>query len=492
MKQLSLVLLFLVPAFAGLSQTATSSWEKSVVRVEASRKSYDYYQPWNRRNEMIQKVGLVVGKNEILTTADDLSDATLVRMQKGGRGAWVIASIVWVDYFANLAVLTTDDANFWADLTPAPLDGRADGEGAPLQIVRWREGKLESRRAEFTQFTVLPSQLSELNHVHMEADSEIQGAGYAEPVVANSHVIGLVASQGGRTCNIIPASFLRMILEARHAGNSRGLGYFHFFWQPSENTATLEHLKLPGRPRGVLVIDVPERIDGRPNVLKPQDIILEIDGFAIDMQGDYNDPEFGPLILENLAVRNKWAGDEVKIKIWRDGQSQDITYQMPKYDFTHMLVPGGVFDQPPDYLIVGGLVFQPLTVPYLQRWGSDWQRNAPFRLNYYREDEATKARPALIILSQVLPDKFNIGYQEQRALVVDKVNQQKVHTLAELQLALRKPTGDFHIIDFVPNEQLQRIVLAAGRPEAEATARILERFSITAAAQITPPNTAAN
>jgi len=495
MKHFIFVLgLILSVAPVALAQTAPTGtvalWEKSVVRVEVTRRSYDYYQPWSTRNDQAAKTGLVVGPNQILTTSQDLSDRTLIRVQKGGRGPWVIAEVAWVDYYANLAVLTIDDADFRADLRPVTFAEKPAAEGAALQILRWREGKLEVRQAEFTQFTTSKSQFSDINHVHMEVASDIQSAGLGEPIVANARVVGLVASHRGRTCEVIPASFINLILEARRAGNQRGLGYFHFYWQPAQNPASLASLELPGAPRGVLVIDVPARLDGGAPMFQPRDIVLQIDGFDISIEGDYEDPDYGQLMLENLATRGRWAGDEVKIKIWRDGRAQDLTYRLPKYDFAHSLVPLGVYDQAPDYLIVGGLVFQPLTVPYLQRWGNDWQRSAPFRFNYYRNDEATKEKPALVILSQVLPDRFNIGYQEYRWYVVAKVNDRPITTLTDLSEALKQPHGEFHVIDFAPNEAVQRIVLAAGEPERSATQRILERFGIAAAAQIAPKTTA--
>lgn len=486
-----LVWTVMLPAFAADDPIAAAPvWEKSVVKVEVSRNIYDYYQPWNRRNDRSAKIGLVVGERQILTTSQDLSDRTLVRLQKGGRGKWTNARVEWIDYHANLALLTTDDAVFWSDLQRANLNGKPPTEGAALQIIRWREGKLENRSAEFTQYAVRQSEFSSISHVQLEMDSEIQGVGLGEPVVANSHIVGIVASQRGRTCKVIPASFIRTILAARSAGNQRGLGYFHFYWQRAENPASLAHLRLPGEPRGVLVINVPERPDDGGQVLQPYDIILQIDGFDVDMQGDYADPEYGSLMLENLSTRGKWAGDDVKMKIWRAGKPLDVTYRLPKYEFAHSLVPAGVFDQPPDYLIVGGLVFQPLTVPYLQRWGSEWERRAPFRFTYYTSDEASREKPGIVILSQVLPDAFNLGYQEQRGFAVDKVNGQRVTSLTELRDALKQPKDKFHVIDFVPNESLQRIVLAAGDAERKATERILERFGITEAFQITPKATA--
>lgn len=246
------VWLLAAPLPAQQRNVPPQSWEQSLVRVEVSRKVYDYYQPWNRANNRSMKTGLVVGERRILTTSQELSDRTLVRLQKGGRGKWTTARVEWVDYHANLAMITTDEAAFWSDLQPASLTGAVPAEDAALQILRWREGKLENRAAEFNQFAVRQSEFSALNHVQLEMDSEIQSAGWGEPVIANSHVVGIIAAQRGRACKALPASFIRAILDARQAGRYRGLGYFHFYWQRADNTASLANLKLPGDRKSVV------------------------------------------------------------------------------------------------------------------------------------------------------------------------------------------------------------------------------------------------
>ncbi len=462
-----------------------AAWERSIVSLEGARKQYDYYQPWAKRPTRSQKLGLVIGEREILTTADELFDRTLIRLQKGGRGRWFIGEVAWIDYNANLAIVTTTEADFWTGLKPAALGGTASADST-LQILRWRNGNLENRRAEFTQIAVREGQLAAVNQAVIEADSEIQGAGWGEPLIADSHVVGLITSQDGRTCTALPASFIRSILEARKKGTYHGLGYFHFVWQPAANLASLASLKLEGEPRGVIVIDVPDRPDRGEQVIKPKDIILRIDGHDIDIQGDYEDPEFGHLMLENLSTRGKWAGEEFKIQISRDGKPMEVSYRLPKYDFTNSLVPFATYDQEPEYLILGGLVFQPLSDSYLQSWGNEWKRRAPFRLLYARTENPTRERPSLVLLSQVLPDSYNIGYQEQRWLVVDKVNGQSISGLAELRQALQKPVDGFHMIEFVPSDSLRRLVLAAGAPEEEATARVLQRYGIHEAFRFAP------
>jgi hypothetical protein len=470
------------PNAGARSQTSPSlsEWEHSIVSLEVAQKQYDYYQPWTKRTQRLRKAGLVVGERQILTTADELFDRTLVRLQKGGRGRWWTGEVTWIDYHANLALVSAPDADFWRDLKPVVFGGAMPADGA-LQILRWSEGNLENRKAEFTQFVVREGQLSQLDQVVLEAGSEIQGVGWGEPLVANSHVVGIVRAQDGRTCIAMPASCIQSILDVRKKGVYRGLGYFHFYWQPAQNPATLAELSLPGEPRGVIVIDVPARPDTCDRVLRPKDILLQIEGFDLDIQGDYNDPEFGHLMLENLATRHKWAGDEVKMKIWREGKPLEVSYRLPKFDYTNALVPHATYDQEPEYLIVGGMVFQPLTDSYLQSWGSDWKHRSPFRLHYYDEQPPTKDRPALVLLSQVLPDAFNIGYQEQRWLVVDKVNGQPVSRLSELRDALQKPVDGFHIIEFMQSDSLRRIVIAAGSSEEAATQRVLKRYGITEA-----------
>src|SRR5690349_19290084 len=156
-----------------------SPWEHSIVTLEVSRKQYDYYQPWTRKTSRVLKTGLYVGEHQILTTADEMFDRTLVRLQKGGRGRWFPGEVAWIDYHANLALVSTSEEGFWRDLTPGTLGGTVPEEGT-LQILRWREGNLENRRAEFTQYTVREGQLAAINQPVLEADSDIQSAGWGE------------------------------------------------------------------------------------------------------------------------------------------------------------------------------------------------------------------------------------------------------------------------------------------------------------------------
>lgn len=463
------------PALAQSRSSANSRWEQSLVTLDITRQQYDYFQPWTKRPKTVVKNGIVVGPNEILTTADELADRTLIRVQKGGRGKWATADLVWIDYHANLALVTSKDKDFWTGLKPVELAATLPAKWENIQLARWRNGNLEIRKMEFNQFAVDDAKLSYASYMQLELSSEINGVGWAEPIVAGGKVVGLSSSQNGNTCRAIPTPFIKSILEARKKGTYRGLGSFEFVWHPAENPATLKYLKAPSDSRGVIIVQVPKRAGAEQ--LRARDLILQVDGFEIDTEGYYRDPEYGNLSLEALSTRKKWAGDTVPLKVWRDGAELNVTYKLPAVDYSSKLVPDRVFDQEPEYLIAGGLTFQPLSNELLRGWGDDWRRRAPFRLSYYNNEERSADRPAVLLLTNVLPDPITIGYQEYRYLAVDKVNGRKVSRLPELVEALQKPVDGFHTIQFVKGDSVQKIVLDASDLDG-ATKRVLQRFGI--------------
>jgi hypothetical protein len=463
------------PRSAGVG--TASFLENSLVTIDVSHKQYDYFQPWAVRTENNEKSGVVIAPRQILTTAEYLNDATLIRLQKGGRGLWVNARLQWIDYHANLALVTTGDAGFWKGLQPVLLSDHFPTEGT-VQVVRWRNGNREIRKAEITRLSVQRSKLSFLEYFQASLDSEIDGAGWAEAVISDGMVHGLTCSQDAKTTEVIPSPFIRFIMEGAQKGNGSypGLGFFDFVWQKAENPATLSHLKLPGEPMGVILNEF-VGIDGTNALLQTHDVLVQIGDHAIDTDGDYSDPTYGHLSLENLATHNKWAGENVLLKVWRDGQYKEITYPLPKVHYSKELVSEQVFDQAPEYLMAGGLIFQPLTGPYLRNWGSDWRRKAPFRLAYYDQDKPTTTYPSRLLLSLVLPDACNMGYQDYRFMVLDKVNGQAISSLRQLAEALTKPINGFHEVEFAPGEAVHRLVLDAGEMEA-ATKRVMQRYGI--------------
>lgn len=470
----ALALTLSLPLHAETKVGDETDWEASIVTLDVTSKRYDFFQPWSRSVKQVTKNGVVIAPDRILTTADGLEDNIMVRVQKRGRGAWWEGAIDWVDYHSNLAMIRCDQTPFWSDLKPVKLS-ESLSETDSYFIARWTNGRFEKRRTDFDRFSVQGAELMPVNHIQMILTSEIDGAGWAEPVIQDGVIAGLTSAHQNNKSIVIPAPFIRSILEAKSEGTYSGLGYFSFIWQPSSNPATLDFLDLEGPQRGALVIEVPT-LPGRSPVLKRRDIILEVDGFKIDIQGDYLDPDYGYLMLENLSTRGKWAGDQVHLKVWRQGEIVDVTYEIPSIDLSWNQVGNRKYDEVPEFLIAGGLLFQPLTQDLLR----NWPRRAPFRLSYYQNEPATEERKAILMLTQILPDPYSLGYEGNRFLPLESVNHQKTTSIEELIKALQEPTDGFHILKFMPGASPGTLVLDAGQMQS-ATERILQRYGIPAA-----------
>ncbi|MBI1175872.1 hypothetical protein GC207_00375 [bacterium] len=452
-----------------------SRWENSLVTLEVNRQGYNYIQPWTRRSLSIQKSGVVIGKSKILTTAEQMNDLLTIRIQKGGRGRWYFGKLEWVDYHANLAVITSDDEEFWKGLKPASFmkDIPLSGE---VRVLRWREGKLEARKMDVNRAQIGTGRQTFIDLLHLELDGDVQGIGWAEPIIDGSRMIGLMEQQQSSGGLAIPAPFIKSVLDKRAQGNYPGLGFFNFYWQKAENPDTLEALKLKDTDHGVIVIEPIAKL-GEDPILKAKDVILNIAGFDIGPEGDYQDPIYGRTMLEALATRGRWAGDEVPMTIWREGKEMEIKYKLPKAKFSDEMIPDEVFDQQPEYLIAGGFVFQPLTVPYLESWGGDWQRRAPFRLAYLKQAMPTEKLEAIVVLSLVLPDPFNLGYQDIRGVVVRKINGHQIVRLTDVENALKDSKDGFHTIEFSPGDSPGKIIIDAKLLDS-ATTRVLKRYGI--------------
>jgi hypothetical protein len=213
------------------------------------------------------------------------------------------------------------------------------------------------------------------------------------------------------------------------------------------------------------------------SLVHSRDVILQIDGFDIDAEGNYRDPQYKKLCLENLSSRGKWAGMDCKMKIWRDGKEMDLVYKLPKAAYSDELVPSQSFDQDPEYVLAGGFVFVPLSEAYLRSWGPTWRQQAPFRLSYYDMGKVTAERPQRVVLSQVLPYPANIGYESLRNMVVDEVNGLKIKRISDIMTALKSPINGFDVFKFEPGETVQQAVLDASQID-DANTQIMARYNI--------------
>lgn len=449
--------------------------QKQIVKIEVVQKVYDAQQPWRINTKETTRSGLVISDQQILTTAEFMSDATVIRLQKEGKGTKYQGKIEWISYPLNIALLKVEEPEFWKGLKEASLSVKSPDVG-PARVWRWDNGILESWHAEVNQIQVLFSELSQVSHVTANAFSEIRSAGWSEMVTQGDQVIGIATSASDNKLSVIPSRLLLDLLEHQKNNPKFEIGYFPFFWQTTENPQNAKRLGYPGTPQGVFITQI-DPTAPEAKVLKVDDLILEINGKSIDSNGDYEDAVFGSLNLENLAVQEGMAGTPIHFKIWRQGAEKNVQMNLPAYQYERAKVPEHRFDEEPEYLIMGGLVFMPLTQEYLRAFGDDWRNRSPFRLYFHTLEPAREESEKIVILSSVLADPYNLGYSDYRFMTVESVNGQKIQNLHQMEKALQENKSEFHKILFLQGRGPRQMILDTQSLD-EANARILKKFSI--------------
>ena len=447
----------------------------SLVEIEVTKKAYDYKIPWVIRNAQTRKNGIVIGRNRILTTADGLSGQYLCRIRKGGESKQYVATLKWVDYYTNLAVFDVEEPLFWEgkgmQAVPLAMDVPQRGN---VTVYRWRSGRIESRAAEIIRLFIGKSKLSYVQHLKLLVSSEIDAAGWAEVVIHEGQIVGLTSASSNKKLTILPAPFIASVLERRALEADPGVACFDFYWMSAKNPALPQSKGLHREDSGVVVTEVGAR-GLADNTLHVGDVLLEIDGFAIDSEGKYIDPDYGRLELNGLATRGHAPGDAIPMTIWREGREQMVTYTVPRADFEKDIIPDQRYDLAPEYLIAGGLVFQPFDGPLHHSFGG----NSPILLDTYAANPPTEEREGLVLLTMVLPDDYNRGYESARYLMVDQINAQTIHTIDDVLTALGAAYNGYHLIRFMQDESLQYMVLDA-EEMSNATQRVLQHYNIPA------------
>ncbi|MCZ8239223.1 MAG: PDZ domain-containing protein [Leptospiraceae bacterium] len=205
----------------------------------------------------------------------------------------------------------------------------------------------------------------------------------------------------------------------------------------------------PSKSKGIVVSQVYPGV-GPAFQLFPGDAITAINGQELNR---FDRIEMGNKALD-LILRSgsklKAIGDKVSLHILRNGKPLIINYYLQKYSEEEFLVPETHPADTPYYYISGGLFFTELTGNYLKEFGENYRKNSEKKLLYLSESYFSKVHPhreRIVLLSRVLPDERNLGYQEFQDLIVQKVNGSNIFNLKELKKAIQANKNEYLTIE---------------------------------------------
>ena len=135
-----------------------------------------------------------------------------------------------------------------------------------------------------------------------------------------------------------------------------------------------------GLPESVTGIYVQKVIMGGPADLaglQAGDVITRMDGHIVSNTGQYNHPLYGKTSLVHLFRTGFQVGDVIPLTVFRKGTTLTLQATLDHRSPDEYLVPPFIIDRQPAYHIIGGLVFQELSLSYLREYGKDWAHSAP-------------------------------------------------------------------------------------------------------------------
>mgnify|MGYP000483234124 CR=1 FL=1 len=416
--------------------------QDSVIKIYTTQAAPDYFTPWRLLTpRQSSGSGAVISGNRILTNAHVVANASYVQAQKHNDPQRYLARVIFVSHEADLAVITVDEAGFFSDLEALTIGDLPP----PLQEVSVYGYPIGGRSLSITKGIL--SRVEQQVYAHAGAyllagqiDAAINPGNSGGPVIVDEQIVGVVmqANAGGRAENLgyfVPPSIIQHVLADSvddHLGGFPDLG---FRTQTLDSPAAKSAYGLSEDQRGVLVIKV---FDDSPaaGLLQENDVILSIDNYDIADDGTIK-------ITDDILTDYKYAidmhhiGDSIELSMVRGGISQEISLTAQPALPNYSLVASEQFDSIPEYYIYGGVLFVPLNMNLIKRWGNDWSRTAPVSLLQARNEWSSPDRQQLVVALQVLAADVNLGYHDWRNWIVNHINGEPIRDFQHFAEILR-------------------------------------------------------
>ncbi|MBQ7176303.1 MAG: trypsin-like peptidase domain-containing protein [Victivallales bacterium] len=442
----------------------------AVVKINTEAYVPNYFIPWlDHGQNGASGSGVVIRGNQILTNAHNLVYATYITISKQSSDDIYEVKVKAIDHDCDLALLEVNDSSFFSDITPFDI-----GETPPPQTQVSVAGfPIGGDGLSITQGIISRIEIQPYVHswnylLAAQLDAAVNPGNSGGPVISNGKVVG-IAFQGNDNGEglgyMIPSEIIRHFLRDIEDGKVDGFGMIGFGYTSLENEDAREYLKMKKGQTGVRIARV---LKVNKDLLHLDDVLLAVDGVPVANNGNIR-TKTGEARSFVTLVHQKQIGEKVKLTILRSGK--EILVELPVRKIEYQC-HGYLYDQLPDFYITGGFVFTSLSYSFLEEWG---KRNPPEELNRKMFQEKDTDDQEVIVLSTVLADRFNRGYQNFRSQILTKVNEKAVRNLKELISIVENDKGEY--ITFYFGEKTTPVTLNR-KKMLKQTPVILKRYRV--------------
>jgi hypothetical protein len=477
-KPLLIALLLILPVT--LIARPDHPLESRIVTVRVTFQAWNEYRPWQKSTPQTRSFpGTVLPGNRILVLARHLENANLIQVERFDRPPRFRARIVHCDPQIGLALITVDDPEFFEPLNPVELAEHAGNADQIFYCAIWNSGQLSLASCRWSRVTVFNSGIPYCAYAGIYFITDLKSGGRGEPLFSEEKMVGITKSQSDDRITVIPSELINAYLQAVERPLYPGFAQLGLTWQYNRGKAQARYYGLEGTPRGIRICATLPGGSAH-GILLPDDILLALDGHQIDSLGDYFHPRYGMIDYKYIATEGHFAGDTIQALVLRNKEQITLDIPLKNIPPSAARIPKARIDDPPPYLIAGGLVFRELDVPYLKEWGDEWEDRIPPYLKILyalRQEPESDTDQKLIVLADVFPDEYNLGYHDMAQNIVKTVNGQPIGSIAALEKAFQQPQGTFHVIELERSYGTSTIILDAQHFD-EATRRIMQTYQI--------------
>lgn len=464
--------------------TATNLNAAAFVRVNSTNQRYNFTRPWTKRSPFPRRgIGVVLPDNRILVSAELIADHNSIELERPTDSVRSAADVELIDYEANLALLRPQDTDFLKDAQPVELS-KPLRVGDEIEIAQIEpNGTVAATAAAITTIAFSSYPVDGIAMLSYSASAPLQyrDNSFTVPVFHDDKLAGLLMRYDLRsqTATILPEPVISSFLTRAAESPYRSFPRIGIAYSPTRDPQFRRFLKMSDDQTGVYLSKILRGSAAEKSGLVEGDVVLAVEGHDIDNDGNYDDPDFGLISFAFLVSDADPKKANLTVTILRDGEQQDIELPLGPVDPSTVVSAPFSADQQPTYLVLGGVVFQELSRPFLEEWGSDWRTNAPSRLVYLDafQEELPPDQGKIVFVSQVLPSDATIGYQDLGSIVVEAINGHPIHSLADVAAAIEKPVDGFHTIEF---DSDPGVIYLDAAQVAQETDSLMENYGLPA------------
>jgi S1-C subfamily serine protease len=469
--------------------TAPEVTSKSILRVNSTNQVYDLGSPWQKKPPTGRRgLGVLVGDGSILVTADLVANSNFIELELPANAKKSTATIQHIDYESNLALLRATDPEFLAGMIPLKLAEKISIGDSATVLQFEPNGEIARTTGRISSISIAPYTLENVGLLVFKISMPLQqrDGSFTLPAVHGGRLVGLLMRYDSRnqTADIIPMPIISRFLASTTQPDFKGFPRLGVSYSPLRDPQLRRFIGLT-EPGGIYVTKVTPKSSAASAGLREGDVILAVNGRALDQDGNYEDADYGRILFSHITGTLTPAGGKVVLKILRSGKIEEVPVAMKPLDRSSVVSPSFLSDAAPPYFILGGMVFVELSRPYLQEWGAEWTKNAPQRLVNYDafQDELPADRGKIVVLAQILPTPDTIGYENIENVVIKELNGRPVKSIADLAEAAKHPVEGFQKIKL--EEDPTWLFLDAASIEANRT-QLMEHYELPATERLNP------